>query len=77
MAWHNRGWTADHIARARSFFEHALAADPANVDALVGSARADLLAGANLFLADAASAFLAAETNLAKALSLVPDRLAI
>ena len=41
MAWLNKGLTPDNVAQARSFFDRALAADPGNVDALVGSARAD------------------------------------
>ena len=42
LAWLNRGWTPGNVAQARSFFDRALAADPDNVDALVGSARAEL-----------------------------------
>ena len=38
MAWFNKGLTPDNVAQARSFFDRALAADPDNVDALVGSA---------------------------------------
>ena len=41
----NRGMTPDNVAQARGFFDRALAADPDNVDALVGSARADMIAG--------------------------------
>ena len=39
LAWLNKGTTPDNVAQARSFFDRALAADPDNVDALVGSAR--------------------------------------
>ena len=53
MAWLNRGQTPDHVAQARSFFDRALAAaDPGNVDALVGSARTDAVAGVNLLAAE-------------------------
>ena len=45
LAWVNKGLTPDNIAQARSFFDRALSADPDNVDALVGSARADAIAG--------------------------------
>ncbi len=49
LAWLNKGLTPDFVARARSFFDRALAADFGNVDALVESARADLFEGANFF----------------------------
>ena len=42
MAWINKGLTLDNMAQARSFFDRALTANPDNVDALVGSARADV-----------------------------------
>ena len=42
LAWLNRGWTPDNLAQARGFFDRALTADPDNVDALIGSARADV-----------------------------------
>ena len=48
LAWLNKGQTPDNAAQARSFFDRALAADPDNVEALVGSARADVLEGANV-----------------------------
>jgi tetratricopeptide (TPR) repeat protein len=73
MAWLNKGQTPDHVAQARGFFDRALAADPDNVDALVGSARADAVAGVHLFVADPMVAFAAAEAKLTKALSSVPD----
>ena len=43
LAWLNKGLTPDNVAQARSFFDRALAADPDNVDALIGSARADVV----------------------------------
>jgi TolB-like protein/class 3 adenylate cyclase len=46
LAWFNKGWTPDNVAQARSFFDRALLADPGNVDALVGSARATRSRGA-------------------------------
>ena len=73
LAWFNRGATPDNLARARSFFDRAFAADPDNVDALIGSAGAELLAGALVFVADPAAAFAEAEAKLIKALSSVPD----
>ena len=73
LAWLNKGATPDNVAQARSFFDRALVADPDNVDALVGSAGADAVAGANLFVTDPMAAFAAAEAKLTKALSSVPD----
>jgi TolB-like protein/class 3 adenylate cyclase/Tfp pilus assembly protein PilF len=73
MAWLNKGPTPDNVARARSFFDRALTADPDNVDALVGSAAADAVAGASAFVDNPMAAFAAAEAKLTKALSSVPD----
>ena len=73
LAWFNKGLTPDNVAQARSFFDRALAADPDNVDALVGSARADVVEGAISFVTDPMAAFAAAEAKLTKALSSVPD----
>jgi TolB-like protein/class 3 adenylate cyclase len=73
MAWFNKGYTPKTTAQARGFFDRALAADPSNIDALVGSALADARAGASLFANDPAAALAAAEAKLIKALSSVPD----
>jgi TolB-like protein len=69
----NKGRTPDNVAQAQSFFDRALSADPNNVDALIGSAWADTVQGAHLFVTDRLSAFAAAEAKLTKALSSVPD----
>ena len=60
--------TPDNVAQARSFFERALTADPDNVDALIGSARADAIEGAIFFVTDPMAAFVAAEAKLTKGL---------
>jgi tetratricopeptide (TPR) repeat protein len=73
LAWLNKGRTPDPVAQARSFFDRAFTADPDNVDALIGSAYTDVLAGEYLFTTNAMAAFMAAEAKLTKALSLVPD----
>jgi TolB-like protein/class 3 adenylate cyclase len=73
LAWLNRGATPDNVAQARGFFDRALAVDPGNVDALVGSAGADALAGANSFVTNPTAAFAAAEAKLTETMSLVPD----
>jgi TolB-like protein/DNA-binding winged helix-turn-helix (wHTH) protein len=73
LASFNRGLTPERMAEARSFFNRALSLDANNVDALVGAARVDHVAGAMLFVADHKAAFASAEAKAANALSLVPD----
>jgi TolB-like protein/DNA-binding winged helix-turn-helix (wHTH) protein len=73
LAWRNKCATPDTVAKARSFFDRALAADPDNVDALVGSAAADATEGAMAFVADPIAAFAAAEAKFTRALSAAPD----
>ena len=73
LAWFNKGRTPDNIAQAHSFFDRALAADPANVDALVGSGIAEAVEAANSFVTDATDALSAAEAKFTRALSSVPD----
>jgi tetratricopeptide (TPR) repeat protein len=73
MAWFNKGATPDNLAQARGFFDRALVADPDNVEALIGSARADAGYGTNFFVTDPMAVFTAAEAKLTKALSSVPD----
>jgi TolB-like protein/class 3 adenylate cyclase len=73
LACLNKGMTPDTVTRARWFFDRALAADPANVDALVGSALADVGESAISYVADPTALFMAAEAKLTGALSSVPD----
>jgi TolB-like protein/class 3 adenylate cyclase/Flp pilus assembly protein TadD len=73
LAWLNKGVTPDNVAKAHGLFDRALTADPGNVDAVVLSALADAVAGANAFATDPKATFAAAEAKLAKALSSVPD----
>ena len=73
MAWLNKGPTPSNVAQARSFFNHALSADPGNVEALVGSGFVNLIEAALSFVADPVAAFAAAEDKLTKALASVPD----
>ena len=73
LAWLNKGRTPDNVAQAHSFFDRALSVEPANVGALIGSAGAEAIEGAFLFVTDPAAAFAAAEAKLTKALSLVPE----
>jgi len=69
----NRGLTPEYMAQARGFFERALALDPGNIEALVGTAMVDSLVGGSFFVDDRAARFAAAETTLIKALSLAPN----
>jgi tetratricopeptide (TPR) repeat protein len=69
----HRGRSPGHVVQARGFFDRALAADPDNADALIGSAAADIADGGNSFVADPAAAFAVAESKLTKALSSLPD----
>jgi TolB-like protein len=73
MAWINKGHAPENVAQAHICFDRALIFDPGNVEALIGSARADAVEGINLFVADPAAALAAAEAKLIKALSSVPD----
>ena len=73
LAWFNKGQTPDSVARAKTYFDRALATDPDNVEALVGSARADVAAAGLSFVTDPIATFGVAEAKLLKALSLVPD----
>ena len=73
MTWLNKGLSPHNVAQARTLFDRALAADPDNADALIGSGRAEALEGANSFVTDPVAAFAAAEAKLTKALSSVPD----
>lgn len=69
----NKGLTPEYMAQARGLFERALALDPANVEALVGTASVDM-AVAGAFITDERAAHLAAaETTLMKALSHAPN----
>jgi TolB-like protein/class 3 adenylate cyclase len=73
LACLNKGMTPDNVAQAREFFDRALSVDPDNVDALIGSARADIIEGHFIFVTDPTTAFFTAEAKLTKALSSVPD----
>jgi tetratricopeptide (TPR) repeat protein len=68
-----RGVTPKIFAGARVLYQRALELDSSNVDALVGVGAVDTVVGALFMTADPASALVAAETSLAKALSFAPD----
>jgi TolB-like protein/Tfp pilus assembly protein PilF len=69
----HKGLTNEHLAQARALFEHALAFDPGNNEALVGTAIVDLNKGVNFYLDDRAAPLAAAEATLVKALALAPQ----
>jgi TolB-like protein len=73
MSVYHNGLTPSNLAEARKLFEHALALDPSNVDAMVAAALANsMLAGAHM--SDSRAAHLgAAETFAVKALSIAPQ----
>ena len=73
MACVNKGWTPEYVAQARGFFERALALDPGNIEALVGTAIADTMRGTGLMAQDRAARLAAAEADLTRALSLAPE----
>ena len=72
-AWVNRGSTPENLAQARGFYERALALEPGNVEALVGTALANFVISANFFTDDRIKHLAAAEAAVTKALSLAPN----
>jgi TolB-like protein/class 3 adenylate cyclase len=68
-----RGASADLLAKARGFFERALAADPSNVGALVGVANADLADAWSYQIDDPRPLMAAAEMKLSQALAAAPN----
>ncbi len=73
MAWVNKGVTFENMAKARAFFERALALDPINVDARVGMATVDANVGLAFVTDDRAARLAAAEAAATEALSLAPE----
>jgi TolB-like protein len=72
-AYANKGTTSEYLARARSFFERALALDPGNIEALVGMAMIDYRVSVNVHPDDRATRLALAEAMLTKVLSLAPN----
>jgi TolB-like protein/class 3 adenylate cyclase len=73
FAWFNKGLRPEYLARAREFFERALALDPVNDSGLVGVAIVDLSIALNLYPDDRAALLTAAEATLTKVLSVAPE----
>ncbi len=72
-AWFNMGRTPENMAQARGFYERALALEPGNVEALVGTALVNFGIGTNLLPDDRIERLTAAEGAVTKALSLAPN----
>ena len=73
MAWFNKGLTPENMTQARLFFERALALDPGNIDALVGTARVDASTGASFMTNDRVTNLTKAERTLTEVLSMAPQ----
>jgi tetratricopeptide (TPR) repeat protein len=71
--WFNKGFTPECMSQAKTFFERALMLDTKNVEGLVGLGIVDLVVASNFMSSDASAAFVAAEANLTKALSTLPN----
>jgi TolB-like protein/class 3 adenylate cyclase len=69
----NKGLTPEYMTQARGFFERALALDPVNIEALVGTAVVDFNTAANFFTDNRAAFLAVAEAALTKALSIAPQ----
>jgi cytochrome c-type biogenesis protein CcmH/NrfG len=68
-----KGPTPENTAQARSFYERALALDPDNIRALVGTALVDFYSIADFLSEDRGPRAAAAEAALTKVLSLAPN----
>ena len=73
LAWVNKGVTFENMAKARGFFERALALDPINVDARVGMATVDVNVGLAFVTDDRVARLAAAEAAATEAVSLAPE----
>jgi TolB-like protein len=69
----NKGFTPENMAQARSFYGRALALDPTNIEALVGTAGVDINSVGNFLSDDRRERAAAAEAILTKVLSLAPN----
>src|SRR5208282_4852481 len=73
MARFNKGRSVENVAQARNFFERALALDPGNLDALLGTAAADASAALGYFVDNKAERLVTIEANLNRVLSQSPN----
>jgi TolB-like protein/class 3 adenylate cyclase/Tfp pilus assembly protein PilF len=73
MAWLNTGRNPDDVARARGFFERALALDPGNLDAALGEATADFQVAIGYTVDDKTERLDSIEAKLNRVLSQSPN----
>jgi len=73
LAVHNKGINVENSSHARGYFERALAVDPSNLDALLGVGRVDYGVGGAFLSDDRDARLAAAETAIAKVLSVRPN----
>ncbi|MGA8586185.1 MAG: tetratricopeptide repeat protein [Roseiarcus sp.] len=73
MAWLNNGRNPADTARARDFFERALALDSDNLEAAIGMADADVRAATGYYVDDKAERLASVEANLNRVLSRSPN----
>ena len=66
LALFNKGASAENLTQARKFFERALALDPGNLDAWIGTGQVDAVLSATYQTDDRANALARAETTLTK-----------
>jgi adenylate cyclase len=69
----NKGINLENMIHARGYFERALAVDPGNLDALLGVGRVDYSVGGAYLSNDRDARLAAAETAIAKVLSVRPN----
>jgi tetratricopeptide (TPR) repeat protein len=73
MAWFNKGRNPADVARARGFFQRALALDPNNTDAALGMAAADAQLAIDYRVDDRAERLSSVEATLSRVLSQSPN----
>ena len=69
----NKGWNPERMTQARDFFERALAQDPNNIEALLGTSFVDCVRASSFFADERASLYAAVEVASKEALSLAPE----
>jgi TolB-like protein/class 3 adenylate cyclase/Flp pilus assembly protein TadD len=73
MAWFNKGRNPDDLARARGFFERALALDSDNLDAALGKATSDFQVAVSYSVDDKIERLHSIEAQLKRVLSQSPN----